>query len=291
MRQFTLLLLLFVLTACTTSRKLKSPYPFMPKNLIPWSIVAFDSQERGPEERIAMVKGQGFSRYAFGGNEKHCVRMREEWQMAQAQGLGISAVWLFLNHAKDKPGQLKPHSENILSALRDTGLKTQIWIGFHKEYFAGLNQEEALRRAVEMVGYLAERTKPLGCKIALYNHGGWFGEPENQLAILSALPQHDIGVIYNFHHGHEHIDRFDTLIKDLLPHLWAVNLNGMRPEGPKIITIGQGTHEKRMIQTLLDAGYQGPFGILGHVKGGDAALVLEANRTGLLELFPDKNWR
>ena len=60
----------------------------------------------------------------------------------------------------------------------------------------------------------------------------------------------------------------------------------MKKDGPKIITIGEGNLEKEMIQELLDLGYKGPFGILGHVKGGDAELILIKNRIGLQKLFP-----
>src|SRR5690606_41954104 len=34
------------------------------------------------------------------------------------------------------------------------------------------------------IAYIADRAKELGCKVALYNHGGWFGEPENQIEII-----------------------------------------------------------------------------------------------------------
>lgn len=36
-----------------------------------------------------------------------------------------------------------------------------------------------------------------------------------------------------------------------------------------------------MIQQLLDLKYSGPFGILGHLKGGDLELILKANEKGL----------
>ena len=34
---------------------------------------------------------------------------------------------------------------------------------------------------------LAEEAGKIGCSLALYNHGGWFGEPENQIAIIERL--------------------------------------------------------------------------------------------------------
>ena len=50
------------------------------------------------------------------------------------------------------------------------------------------------------------------CKLGLYNHGGWGGEPENLVAVCKVLrEQHKadhVGIVYNLHHGHGHIDDF-----------------------------------------------------------------------------------
>ena len=63
------------------------------------------------------------------------------------------------------------------------------------------------------------------------------------------------------------------------------NLNGMKTDGPKILPIGQGTHEKQMIQQLLDAGYEGDFGILGHVADADVHRIVKQNLDGLKSLW------
>lgn len=261
--------------------------PFEIENLIPWSIVAFDSEERTPEERIAMVKELGFNQYAFGGREKHIETMEQELKLAYIENLKISAVWLYLNPVKDKPGKLKPMSEKVFQSLENVGLETQIWVGFAPNYFDNLSQEEALNKAKEMISYLSERATKINCKIALYNHGGWPGDPKNQIEVIESLPQYEVGIIYNFHHAHLQLDDYNENIKLMFPYLWCVNLNGMIKEGPKILSIGKGNIEKEMIQSLLNLSYKGPFGILGHVKGGDPAIILKENLIGLQTLFPN----
>ena len=79
----------------------------------------------------------------------------------------------------------------------------------------------------------------------------------------------------------ERIARFDALVKAMRPDLWVVNLNGMRPEGPKILPVGTGTHERPMLQTVLDSGFKGPFGVLGHVDDADVEDILRGNLRGL----------
>tara|TARA_B110000967_G_scaffold157587_1_gene162764 strand:+ start:195 stop:1010 length:816 start_codon:yes stop_codon:yes gene_type:complete len=257
--------------------------PFRTENLIPWSIVAFDKLERTPSERVAMIKNLGFSQYAFGGRKKHVETMVDELNIAKAEGIKISAVWLYINN-KDTLTILKRANKMVFESLKTTGLSTQIWVGIDAEFFEGLTQPQSLKKAKEMISYLSKKAQKVNCKIALYNHGGWFGDSKNQLEIIKRLPQYDIGIIYNFHHAHEQLENYRSIINQIHPFLWCVNLNGMKKGGPKIMTIGQGTLEKKMIEILLKKGYTGPFGILGHVKDEDAEFTLQKNLTALQSL-------
>ena len=271
-----------LLLACTSSSHKQL---FSKPNIIPWSIVGFDVKERTPEQRLELLSGLGFQQYGYGHRVRHIPTMEQEWRLAKEKGVDIKAVWLYLNLNKDQPNQLKPEREVVFENLKKVGLQTQIWVGLDPKYFENLSDEEAFNAALKMIEYLAKRAEELQCKIALYNHGGWYGKPKNQLKIINALPQYEIGIVYNFHHAHDALENYAENIQMLLPYLWCVNLNGMRAQGPKIITIGEGDLEKEMIQQLLDLGYSGPWGILGHVKGGDPEIILQENYEGLQELF------
>lgn len=274
-----------ILFSCNTSKPLVKEELFSKDNLIPWSIVGFDVKERTPEERLDMLARLGYNQYAYGHRKRHIKTMESEWKLAKAKGINIRAVWLYINLKKDQPNALRPQNEVVFKNLESVGLKTQLWVGFDPMYFENLSESESLLQAVNMVSYLSKRAKSMGCKLALYNHGGWFGNPENQLKIIEALPKEDLGVVFNFHHAHDDLDSYSENIIKLYPYLWAVSLNGMKAEGPKIITIGKGDLEKDMIQQLVNIGFKGPFNILGHVKGADPALVLEDNFNGLNTLF------
>ena len=62
------------------------------------------------------------------------------------------------------------------------------------------------------------------------------------------------------------------------------DLNGMRVEGPKIITLGEGDREPEMLRIIHASGFTGPIGILGHTEGEDIRIVLERNLEGLANL-------
>jgi sugar phosphate isomerase/epimerase len=253
-------------------------------NLYAWCIVPFDAKQRTPAERIEMLKRLGFNKYAYDWRVEHLNEMAEEIQIARENGIEIVAVWMWIDNEYDKVDALSSSNERVFDVLGETGLKTQIWVSFHPNFFERLSGDESVKKGAQMIGYLCGRAKPIGCKIALYNHGDWFGEPANEIKIIQSLPECEIGLVYNFHHAHDQLDHYAENVAQMMPYLLYVNINGMRKEVPKILPIGQGNLEKGMIQLLLDKGYKGLFGILGHVEDADVELVLKENIKGFRSL-------
>jgi hypothetical protein len=228
----------------------------------------------------AMLKRLGFTRYVYDWRAEHLPTMTHELQLAQQQGIAVQGVWMWIDGNKDRPGALSADNEQVFKSLHEANLSTQIWLGFNDNYFRDLADEEKVTRGAQMVKYITERAADHSSRVALYNHGDWFGEPENEVRIIQALPKIDIGIIYSFHHGKQQLGRFDAVLKLVRPYLWAVNLNGMRPDGPMIMPFGSGTHERAMLKKVVDSGFVGPFGVLGHVDG-DVEVVLRENLRGL----------
>jgi sugar phosphate isomerase/epimerase len=139
---------------------------------------------------------------------------------------------------------------------------------------------------------VAREAGAIGCKVALYNHGGWFGEPENQIAIIERLRRDgvtNVGMVYNLHHGHEHLARFPELLGKMKPYLLALNLNGMNEggekPGEKILPLGRGALDLRLLKTIRDSGWTGPVGILNHTDEDAEGRLLD-NLAGLDWLLP-----
>lgn len=252
-----------------------------------WCIVPFDAQNRNPEQRITMLQEMGIKKYAYDWREKHLGEMVSEWLLAKQNNIEVSAVWLWLDARTDSLGQLSPSNERLFHNIDSAGLQTQIWLSFNNNYFDSLSQDQALAKGIDIVRYIVDRAERLKCTVALYNHGSWFGDPENQIRIIQAIPGKDIGIVYSFHHAHPQLDRYPQLIEAMMPYLKAVNLNGMKREGPMILPINEGDEEQAMIKLLLDKGYTGPLGILGHVDSLDVKGVLAKNLSGL-KLVLDK---
>lgn len=249
-------------------------------NYFAWCIVPFDSENRTPEERISMLNELGFKAYAYDWREEHLATMATELDLAKENNIDITSIWMWLSE-NDSVGGLNSLNERLLKIVDESGIQTQLWVSFPDSYFDDLADEDALNKAVSMIDYVAGRAELAGWSIGLYTHGGWFGDPENLVRIVKALPSKELGIIFNFHHAHESLDQYEQQVEVMLPYLHAVNLNGMKAEGPKILPIGAGELESEMISLLEEKGYKGHWGILGHVEDRDVEIVLRENLEGL----------
>jgi len=247
----------------------------------PWCIIDFDSLDRTPQQRMAMLKQMGFTKYGYNKGKGDLSKMKAEFNLAKENNIEIISVLLWLNAERDSIGQLSPMNQEILNNLAELDSKPTIWLSFSDNFFKERNQKQSIVLSVEMIKYIKIKADEVGCQLALYNHHGWFGNPYNQVEILETLNQDSITMVYNFHHAHEYVDEFPEIAKMIKPYLSHVNLNGVNKNGPQILAIGQGDHEFEMIRQLLDEGYHGPWGILGHIKTEDVQKVLQRNIDGL----------
>ena len=91
-----------------------------------------------------------------------------------------------------------------------------------------------------------------------------------------------MGIVYNFHHAHEHLTQIESALALMKPYLLCLNLNGMNDEPkPKILPLGQGKHDERLLKLVAGSGYDGPIGILDHRDDVDAEQSLRENLEGL----------
>ncbi|MEO8494032.1 MAG: DUF6797 domain-containing protein [Planctomycetota bacterium] len=250
---------------------------FSHDQLIAWCVVPFDGKQRGPAERAAMLKGLGLRRVAYDWRDEHVPTFEEEIMQYKKHGLKYFAFWSV--------------HEEAFKLFEKHGLHPQIWqIAPSPD---ADSQEERVRQAATQMLPLVERTRKLGSKLGLYNHGGWSGEPENMVAICKYLREHHaadhVGIVYNLHHAHEHIDDFADVLRQMQPYLLCLNLNGMtrggEQNGQKILPLGEGECDVQLLKTIRDSGYAGPIGIIGHTQD-DVEQRLRDNLDGLDWIVP-----
>jgi hypothetical protein len=147
-------------------------------------------------------------------------------------------------------------------------------------------QEQQVKQDADRIRALVNLAAPYGCRVELYNHNGWFGIVENQLAVIDRLKElgvTDVGLVYNFSHArdelHDDSRNFPELWGKMKGHVVAVNITGMRWDGHEVYP-SQGDSELDMMRTIQDSGWRGPIGLIAE-KGGDAEITLRSYLMGL----------
>ena len=265
-----------VLLAALVGAPPQKPSVFSRDNLVAWCIVPFDAKHRGPKERADMLVRLGIRRVAYDWRDQHIPEWDEELDQYKSHGIELVCFW-----APDRHKQ-------ILDLLKRHGLKAQLWMMLAEP--KGDTSAARVDAAAATVLPIAKLAREYGCTVALYNHGGWVGEPENMVAIVEKLNRDgadNVGLVYNLHHGHEHLGRFPAAMKLMTPHLMCLTINGMKKGGEKILPVGQGDDDLSLLKTIRDSGYAGPIAILNHREEVDAEVGLKQNIDGLKKLLAE----
>lgn len=262
-------LLFFQLCQCAVCEE---PGNLLDENVVAWCIVPFDASKRAPAERAAMLDELGIRRCAYDWRKEHVASFEQEILEYRKHGIEFFAFW--------------GGHEDAFALFEKYQLHPQIWrtLGGEK----GDSEAEKINSAAKAMEGSVKRAAELGCKLGLYNHGGWGGEPKNLVAVcrkLEVMGYGNVGIVYNFHHGHGHIADWAESFALMQPYLICLNINGMvangDAEGKKILSLAQGDHELEMLRVVVDSGYDGPIGILDHRPETDSAETLAENLSGL----------
>jgi sugar phosphate isomerase/epimerase len=256
---------------------------FAKDNLLAWCIVPFDGMKRGPEDRVAMLKRLGFQHYAYDWRDVHLPTFDAELVALKRADIKLDAVWF--------PATLDKNAKFLLEKLEQHKIQTQLWVTMNGGATAkdAAEQRAKIEQHAKALRPIIDAAAKIGCSVGLYNHGAWFGEPDNQLAIIKELNAKNVGIVYNLHHGHSQLSQFPELLAKMTPHLYALNLNGMIVDGDrkgkKILVLGQGDEDVKILKTIAASTYRGPIGIIGHTDD-DAEARLRDNLDGLAWLVP-----
>lgn len=291
MKKITIINIAFavlVTSACTSKiqgTKRNNAMLFSKSNLLAWCIVPYDNKKRSSEERALMLKELGIASLAYDMREPDLPNMETEFSTLKKYDIRVKGVWFWIDVQKEQ--LLNGANEAILRALANTSTKTVLWVSFPAKYFAGLPDEEKIQKGAKAIQYIQQRAAEIGCTIALYNHEDWFGEPANEVKIIEASGLKNVGIVYNFHHGHSQVNEFDAILKVTKPYLTTVNLNGMKGDKFEIRTLGEGDREMELMKKLKASGFNGSIGIIGHTENEDVKLVLQRNLAGLKKLLAE----
>ena len=277
-----LLVLLFITlraTAQTTSPTTMPSAPsalFSASNLTAWCVVPFDAKKRGSEERAAMLQRLGFKHFAYDWRGKDIATFDAEVEAMKHHGVNIDAWWF----PTDPDSAV---AKTILDVCKRHDIHPQLWVmGGGSAVKTPEEQTRRVEAETERVAKIVELGTPFACRVELYNHDNWFGQTDNEIAVIERLKQKGVagvGMVYNFSHGHGDIDDFPAKWKRMMPYVMAVNVSGMVKSG-KLVPPSQGDHELEMLRVIQQSGWTGPIGLIAE-QGGDAEVTLRNGLHGL----------
>lgn len=250
-----------------------------PQNLTAWCVVPFDARKRGPEQRAEMLQRLGFRNFAYDWRAEHVPTFDAEIEALKKHGINLVAWW-FPTEAGD------PNARLILEVIKRHSIHPQLWVmGSGSPTKTDTEQRQRIEQEAGRIRKIVELAAPYGCPVELYNHNGWFGQPDNEAAVIERLKQLDaggVGMVYNFSHGHADVANFPAIWKRIQRYVVAVNVTGMVAD-ERLIPPSQGDHELAMLRTIQQSGWRGPIGLIAE-QGGDAEVTLANNLRGLEHL-------
>lgn len=258
---------------------------FRRENLMAWCIVPFDSFKRPPLERAKMLSDLQITKFAYDYRAEHVPTFEEEILALKKFNIELTAWWF--------PGSLNEEAKMTLALFEKHRVTPQLWVmGGGDVKMSKDDEDRFIESEVNRLRPIAEAGHRIGCSLALYNHGGWFGVPENMVRLVKAIDRPNVGIVYNLHHAHDQIDRLPEVLQLLKPYLLALNVNGMATNGDqigkKILIIGEGDRDTQVFRQISESGYSGPIGILNHTQE-DAHQRLDKNIKGLQKLLSKPN--
>lgn len=258
--------------------------PFAKHNLHVWAYEEYDAVERTPDQRAQLLNDLGIHRAGYiCRNAKRTAEFEAYLNAYRKHGIELVGVWTPVHTSNPLS---EPQIKGFLEVVDRYQLQIQWWLTLEHK-FEQDPEPSRIPNAVTWLNPLVTEANKRGCRLVIYGHGPnkWFTQSENQLEILAQItetrPNAAIGIIYNFHQSHAQMGRLQQVLPRLKPHLAALNLNGMHSNGPKIAALGSGDREREMIRLIHRSGWQGPVGIIGHVRTEDSRKTLQRNLKGL----------
>ena len=278
MRKFPLFLLSLLTLSSLPMHAATPEELFAPGNLHAWCVVPFDAKHRGPEERAEMLQKLGFQHFVYDWRAKDIPTFDAEIEALQKHGIELTAWW-------SPTAPHDPALQTILDAFKRHNVHPQLWVmGGGEPTKSPEEQEARVAQEAERIRQIEALARPYGCKVELYNHNRWFGVMDNEVAIVERLKKlgvTDVGIVYNFSHGHDDIADFPAIWKRIQPYVVAVNVTGMMKNGSgKLMPPSQGDSELGMLKVIVDSGWKGPVGLIAE-QGGDAEVTLGNYLRGL----------
>jgi sugar phosphate isomerase/epimerase len=215
------------------------------------------------EDQAELVKRTGYAGLGFSGTE----HIPEILQALESRGLRLFSTYVGARIDGEKPS----YDPGLPEAIRQLqGHGTVIWLTVNG------TAPDGDARATAVVREIADMAAASGLRVALYPHFGMYvAQVEDALRVVKNVDRPNLGVTFNLAHFLAAKDEpnLDVRLREALPHLFMVSINGAEHEGGwdrLIQPLDRGEFDVYgLLKKLVTLGYHGPIGLQCYQVPGD----------------------
>jgi len=246
----------------------------------PFCIDWHDAKKRSFPQQAEMLKELGYD----GVGHIWLERVAERLKTLDDAGLKLFQITMTVDLTPDKPPYDAQRFKEVLALVKDRHVQFDLLINGAKPSDAGADA-----RGVEILRTMSDLARDSGSQLLLYPHVGcWVERIEDGVRVAAKVDRPNVGVIFNLCHWLR-VDPqrdYQRLLKQALPRLWAVSINGADPFDAQpgwdhyIQPLDKGSFDVAgLLKTLKELGYQGPIGLQCYGISGDTREHLARSMT------------
>ena len=243
-----------------------------------------DAAHQSAEAQVAMARELGFD--GIGPSYTSPQALRDMLAAVDQQHSKLFALYVRLD--LDSATPVSPEIRDSINQLRDRNAIVWLWVtsATHKP-----SDPAGDAAAVATLREVAGLAQTAGVRIALYPHTGiWLERVEDAVRLARQVDCKNLGVTFNLCHwlmvdGKD----LDASLKNALPHLFVVTINGAdtggKDWGKLIQPLDSGSFEvSRLLAKLKELEFKGPVGLQHFGIQGDARANLQRSLNAWLRL-------
>ncbi len=278
-------LLTIVLGASLCLASLVNAAELKSQPFFPFCIDWHDARKRPFEQQAAMLKELGYDGVCHIWLDKVAERIRS----LDDAGLKLFQITMVVEVGPDKKAY-DARFKDVLALIKGRHVQFCLLVNGMKPSDPTVDPH-----AVKVLREMSELAKDSGAQLLLYPHqGSWIERIEDSMRVAEKVDRPNVGVMFNLCHWLR-VDKsrdYQPLLKQALPRLWAVSINGAdnfdeKPGWSRYIQpLDRGSFDVGgLLKTLKELGYKGPIGLQCYGIGGDAREHLARSMTAWQKLL------
>ena len=267
------------LTLATNAATTNAFFPFC----IDWH----DSKKRSFAEQAQMLKELGYP----GVGHIWLDKVEERLKTLDAAGLKLFQITMAVDLAPGKTPYDAARFKEVCALIKGRHVQFDLLVNGMKPSDSSVDP-----RAVEILREMSDQARDSGSQLLLYPHlSSWIERIEDSIRVADKVDRPNVGVMFNLCHWLR-VDKsrdYKPLLKQALPRLWAVSINGADELDEKpgwehyIQPLDKGNFDvAAFLRTLRELGYNGPIGLQCYGIGGDVREHLERSLATWSKIAP-----